>query len=74
MQHKPARLTYADVARLLRMMADAVEIGDSYEGFIEYLIPEDINERGDPTVEVRARYRVGNLDGQGGMTIVGELA
>lgn len=45
-----------------------VELGDSFEGFVQYLLPDE----GDPPdgFRVSASYRVGNLQGQGGMRIV----
>lgn len=68
--HKPQRMSYAELGDLLRWLAEAVETGDSMEGFLEYLIPSDVA----PGVDVRARFRTGNRMGQGGMTFIGELS
>jgi hypothetical protein len=54
------------LVELLRDMADRVETGDSMEGSVEYLLEDD----GPGDLRVRACYRVGNLDGQGGMRII----
>lgn len=76
MEHIPARMTYESLAEMLRDLAHRIEIGDSYEGFIEYLIPygdSDDEDYDSHAVDVRARFRIGNLEGQGGMAIVGEF-
>ena len=73
----PERMTYQRLAAELRAMADAVESGDSLEGFIEYLMPcpatdEEDASIGPDDVDVTARYRIGNREhGQGFMHIVG---
>jgi hypothetical protein len=76
----PVGTTYAALASVLRGMADLVESGDSFEGSIEYLIPtsEDtlpppVSDDEQPEVMVRAIFRIGNRDGQGGMRIYGTL-
>lgn len=58
-----------DLAVLLRSLAESVESGDSMEGSLEYLIPDE-----GFGLCVRAAYRVGNRDGQGGMVTIGEQA
>ncbi len=56
-------------AALLRRIADGVESGDSAEGNIMYTFSES-----DPgEVDVDVRVRTGNLDGQGGMTIINTM-
>jgi hypothetical protein len=50
------------LAKVLREIADAVEKGDSFDGLIEY----HIQDRGGE-FDVVAGWRVGNLEGQGGM-------
>lgn len=70
-QNLPVPSTYPAVAALLRNMADLVEAGDSFEGSIEYGLPD---VPGDPDeVMVRASFRIGNSMGQGGVRIVGTL-
>lgn len=71
LEHKPALMTYAELADILSTLADMVRTGDSFEGFIEYLIPEEETEI--HGVHVRARYRTGNSMGQGGLTFIGAL-
>jgi hypothetical protein len=61
-------MTPAELAALLRSLADSVESGDSLEGSLQYLIPEG-DERG---LRVTASLRTGNRDGQGGYVLIGE--
>jgi hypothetical protein len=58
----------AELAALLREIANLVESGDSLEGSLQYLIPET-DEDG---LAVTASFRVGNLQGQGGIILIGE--
>lgn len=69
MQHYPAILSQEQLVKLIRHIADLVETGDSFEGNLEYLIPED----GGEGFATKAAFRVGNLDGQGGMRFIGDL-
>ena len=80
----PKEMVPKDIAAVLRDMAARVESGDSYEGSIEYLLPPvpPWQERGDPEPPgwehrdyrlVRGTYRIGNLDGQGSVTMIGEV-
>lgn len=68
----PRRMSYAELADLLDDMARRVRAGDSYEGNIEYVIPLEDTE-GLDMVEVRGTYRIGNLMGQGGMRMIGDV-
>jgi hypothetical protein len=56
-----------------------VEADDSFEGFVEYTMPWS-EEIGDPMTDgpdtnfrVRASYRIGNSQGQGGMRMIGKI-
>lgn len=79
----PIATTYEGVADVLRNMADHVAAGDSFEGSIEYQMPDvpDWAQRGEPKpdgwvddeVLMRCSYRVGNSQGQGGVRIVGSI-
>lgn len=79
----PIPSTYAEVAAILRQMATLVEEGDSYEGILEYLLPDvpEWAQRGQPEPEgwkqpevlLRAAFRIGNREGQGGMRIFGSI-
>ena len=81
--NKPIDSTYVEVAALLRDMSERVALGDSFEGSIEYSMPDvpEWAQRGepkpdgwrDPDVLVRAVYRIGNTQGQGGVRIVGSI-
>ena len=52
-------LSKNDIAKILRQMADSVESEDSMDGYMEYHWEEN------GTFSCLARYRVGNLNGQG---------
>lgn len=68
----PVPLSQGDLVLVLREMADRIEVGDSFEGSIEYSMPideQDIPE--DTYAMVRAAFRVGNRQGQGGMKVIG---
>ena len=72
----PERITREELAAILFDMGSKVLAGDSYEGNIEYLLPDgddvdDIDEA--DLVNVRGAYRVGNLQGQGGMRLIGTV-
>jgi hypothetical protein len=54
------------VADLLEEMARDVRMGDSFEGTFAYEMQRD------GSFKVRAAYRVGNLQGQGGMRLIEE--
>jgi hypothetical protein len=70
-QNMPVGTTHAALAAVLRGMADLVEAGDSLEGSIEYAVP--IDEPPEVEVLVRASFRIGNREGQGGVRIIGTL-
>lgn len=63
-------MTRDQLVQVLEDMLDVVRDGDSFEGSIEYLMPEP--EDFDKGVEFRvmAAYRVGNSMGQGGMRLI----
>lgn len=80
----PQEMNPDEVAALLREMAELVEMGDSYEGFIEYALPDlpEWAQRGEPKPEgwverdyrlVRGVYRIGNREGQGGSRMIGTV-
>jgi hypothetical protein len=70
-----------ELAEVLDDMRQRVLAGDSYEGSLEYRMPENDlppEERGrfpspDADFWVTGLYRVGNLQGQGGMRVIGAL-
>jgi hypothetical protein len=62
------------VEQFLEVLDDVrarVAAGDSFEGHIEYLMPE--NPADGVAFDVRARYRVGNSMGQGGVRFVASI-
>jgi hypothetical protein len=77
----PEAMDRAQLAALLRDMAERVEAGDSFEGNLQYLMPDDPDEWPDglpdgfpdPTADfwVTGGYRIGNLQGQGGFRMIG---
>ena len=69
----PVPMSYSSLAAVLRRMAELVELGDSMEGSIEYMIPMPPNDPEDAEVMARASFRVGNRVGQGGVRIIGTL-
>jgi hypothetical protein len=70
-------MTKVELVSLFDGLAQLVGEGDSFEGFVEYQMPDVGPGIPDPPPEVyanvRARYRIGNSMGQGGMRFVGEL-
>lgn len=71
MKHRAEYQSREEFVGVLQEVVRRVEAGDSLEGFIEYALPDEGD--GPDGFRVRARFRVGNLQGQGGMRIVGEL-
>lgn len=67
----PLEMSYEQLAALLEDMAHRARVGDSYEGHIEYLMPEE--DGGPDKVLVRGAYRIGNTEGQGGMRLIGTV-
>jgi hypothetical protein len=69
------------LAFLLADIREHVIQGDSYEGSIEYLMPgpvppgedENLWPATDADFWVTATYRIGNLQGQGGMRMIGTV-
>ena len=62
-------MSHADLVTVLTDILDRVTRGDSLEGNVSWMIPED---EGAPagSFDVTAAYRVGNLMGQGGMRMI----
>ena len=58
-------VTKAQLIALLTDLSTRVASDDSLEGTFTYLLGRDPN-----TYEVFGNYRIGNLDGQGGVRIV----
>lgn len=67
----PAKLSKDELVDLLKMMVTEIEQDDSFEGSIEYSCLDEQCDRGE--FMVRASIRVGNRNGQGGVTLVGVM-
>lgn len=67
----PAPASTADVLGVMRDAFERFEAGDSMEGLIIWSVPvyDDMPGFEDAEYELMARYRVGNLDGQGGLRV-----
>lgn len=57
-------MTAGEVLTILDDIRARLAAGDSWEGSFSYLLSED-------GWDVRAAYRIGNRDGQGGMRLIG---
>lgn len=84
MRNMPVWMSHDELVGVLADIHDRVRAGDSFEGSIEYLIPGADDGRRDhrPYVTeaewlrgsmVRASYRIGNLQGQGSLRMIGEM-
>ena len=67
----PVPMTASELADLLRDLAEAVRTGDSLEGSLEYLLPDDDDANARHELMVQAALRTGNRNGQGGMITIG---
>ena len=70
--HVPAKLDKDQLVALLQDILLGVNDGNTLEGFVEFLV--DVDERSAQQIwDVRARYRIGDRGGQGGLRVVGEF-
>lgn len=60
-------LTKAQLLEVLDDMKTKIESGDSLEGSIQYMLPQEGHGE---TFEVEASYRTNNLQGQGRIKII----
>ena len=67
--NRPAPASKYEVTSALTDALQRVRAGDSFEGFIQWTMPTDEPELEGAEFGLMARYRVGNLDGQGGMRV-----
>jgi hypothetical protein len=68
----PKNISQDELIAILTDMLESVRSGDSFEGYIEYAMPDPGQ---DPhSFNVLANYRVGNSMGQGGVKLLGEWA
>lgn len=73
MTQRPEPMTKEQLVALFTDLLTRIDLGDTWEGFVEWLLPDPDEVADDVVAEVRARYRVGNTEGQGGMRFIGEL-
>lgn len=65
-----APVTQQELLAILDDIRELVLRGDSWEGYLNYVLPDE-NDPANIYARVEARYRVGNLEGQGGMRMIG---
>jgi len=76
----PVAMSKEQLVNLLEDITRRVQAGDSYEGNLQYEMPIEDGQAdvvpGWPTADcdfwVTGTYRIGNLQGQGGMRMIGE--
>lgn len=68
----PANLSREDLLAVLDEIRNGVASGDTLEGSIEFLL--NYNDELPQPYDVRAGYRIDNLQGQGGMRMIGHSA
>lgn len=71
---KPVPISKDELLGMLDEIRQGVESGDTLEGSFEFTLP--FPPAGDPEdaeFMARASYRIGNLMGQGGVRMLGEL-
>jgi hypothetical protein len=64
----PIGMSKDELLTVLDDIRGRVAVGDSFEGHIEYLTPED--PESDADFDVRAGYRIGNPQGQGSFRLI----
>jgi len=64
--HEPAVCNHGELVAILRDVADGATSGDTLEAFVEFTVGDEAG-----SWLVRARYRTGQTNGQGGVMIVG---
>jgi hypothetical protein len=70
MNVRPAVVSREDLVAILNDMADRVRVGDCFGGSIEFEYWDQENGAGKDEFSAMGAYRVGNLEGQGGMRII----
>lgn len=76
---RPVFMTRDELVAVIDDIRTRVAVGDSFEGFLQYELPWS-EDMGDPETDdaggfrVKARYRVGNAAGQGGLRNFGSLS
>lgn len=68
---KPINLSKKDLLIIIEEIKQLIEANDSFEGQLIWSIPE--KENAEHPFDVYACYRIGNLMGQSGTRVIGEL-
>lgn len=67
--NRPAPATRDELVGVVTDALRLVNLGDSWEGFIQWSMPTDEPELEGAEYGLMARYRIGNLGGQGGLRV-----
>ena len=67
-------MTKDELLAVLDDMRAAVATDDSFEGSLEYLMPEPLGIDTSKEFAVMASYRIGNKMGRGGLRLFGETS
>ena len=68
---KPVILNRGQLIDVVTDILNGINSGDTLEGSVEFLM--NLDGDSEPRWNVQASYRVGNLNGQGGLRLVGEV-
>jgi hypothetical protein len=74
--HVPTPARSEELLMVLGDVVDRVATGDSLEGVLRWMLPDEdeMEQHPDATAMLEARYRVGNTQGQGGWRFIGHWA
>jgi hypothetical protein len=73
MAQVPEPVSKATLLAVLDDIRAHVEEGDSFEGYLEYAMPEMDDDPDEVDFRLKAGYRIGNLQGQGGFRMIGKV-
>jgi len=72
MGNVPEPVSKATLLAVLDDIRAHVEANDSFEGYLEYAMPE-MDDPAEVDFRLKAGYRIGNLQGQGGFRMIGKI-
>jgi hypothetical protein len=72
MPNMPVPVSKETLLALLDDIRHHVEHDDSFEGYLEYAMPE-MDDPKDVQFRIKAGYRIGNSRGQGGFRTIGQM-
>lgn len=64
-------VTQPQLLAVLDDVRSRVAVADSFEGSLVYTLPDDDDDPKEVYARIKAVYRVGNSEGQGGMVMIG---